>query len=68
MYTVTIGLHTKKHEIDLYNYKLEIARKMYNILVSKCIKRLNALRQDKNYLKAVKEYRKIKNLNDEESL
>ena len=68
MYTVTIGLHTQKHEIDLYNYKLEIARKMYNILVSKCIKRLSALRQDKKYLSAVKEYRKIKNSTKEENI
>ena len=34
---------------------------MYNILVKQCIKRLSALRQDKKYLKAIKEYSKIKN-------
>lgn len=61
MYTITLGLHTNKYHIDLYNKKLEFARKMYNILVKQCIKRLSALRQDKEYLKAVKEYSKIKN-------
>ena len=61
MYTITLGLHTNKYHIDLYNGKLEFARKMYNILVKQCIKRLSALRQDKQYLKAIKEYRKIKN-------
>ena len=61
MYTITLGLHTNKYHIDLYNKKLEFARKMYNILVKQCIKRLSALRQDKQYLKAIKEYSKIKN-------
>lgn len=61
MYTITLGLHTNKYHIDLYNKKLEFARKMYNILVKQCIKRLSALRQDKQYLKAIKEYNKIKN-------
>ena len=61
MYTITLGLHTNKYHIDLYNEKLEFARKMYNILVKQCIKRLSALRQDKQYLKAIKEYHKIKN-------
>ena len=61
MYTVTLGLHTNKYHINLYNKKLEFARKMYNILVKQCIKRLSALRQDKEYIKAIKEYSKIKN-------
>ena len=61
MYTITLGLHTNKYHIDLYNKKLEFARKMYNILVKQCIKRLTSLRQDKQYIKAVKEYNKIKN-------
>ena len=61
LYTITLGLHTNKYHIDLYNKKLEFARKMYNILVKQCIKRLSALRQDKQYLKAIKEYSKIKN-------
>ncbi|MBQ3423399.1 MAG: hypothetical protein IJH34_17470, partial [Romboutsia sp.] len=61
MYTITLGLHTNKYHIDLYNKKLEFARKMYNILVKQCIKRLSTLRQDKEYIKAIKEYSKIKN-------
>ena len=61
MYTITLGLHTNKYHIDLYNKKLEFARKMYNILAKQCIKRLSALRQDREYLKAIKEYSKIKN-------
>lgn len=68
MYTITLGLHTKKHHIDLYDKKLDIARKMYNILVKQCIKRLAALRQDRKYLKALKQYRALKESSKDTSI
>lgn len=68
MFTITLGLHTQKHHIDLYENKLEIARKMYNILVKQCIKRLSALRQDRKYIKALKQYRILKDSSKEDDL
>ena len=61
-YTITLGLDTNEEQNFLFNKKFNIARIQYNLLTSCVIKRLNALRQDKIYLKALNDYKNVKSL------
>lgn len=50
MYTLSLKLETDLYQEDILNKRFEIARKMYNSLLAKVLKRYNKLIENKEWI------------------